>query len=267
MTSSPSVLTVLTDIRDGVATIRIKRPDDLGALDYATREALLQALAAVADDPEARCVVLTGTGRGFCVGQDLKEHVTGLRSGATDLGKVVPEHYNPLALAIATMPKPVIAALNGVTAGAGASLAFAADFRILRADAGINLAFAAIALSCDTGASWFLPRLVGIAKAKELLFMPRTIPAAEALDLGLVTQVVEPEGFDEAVATLAATLAAGPTMALGAIRRAIAYSAGNDLATSLAHEGELMSLTGASSDHTAAVEAFLAKKAPKFTGR
>lgn len=258
---------VRVERRGAVATVRLHRPEDLGALDRPTRLALLERLREAADDPQVRCVVLTGTGRGFCVGQDLKEHVGLLNSGSQDLGRCVPEEYNPLAELVATMPKPVVAALNGVTAGAGVSLALAADVRILRADAGLNLAFAGIALSCDTGASWLLPRIVGAARAKELLFWPRTIGAEEALALGLVTQVVAPEEFDAAVAAAADRLAAGPTMAYGAIRRAVAYSHGHDLTASLAFEAELMDVTGRSEDHRATVAAFLAKRPPEFTGR
>jgi 2-(1,2-epoxy-1,2-dihydrophenyl)acetyl-CoA isomerase len=143
----------------------------------------------------------------------------------------------------------------------------AADVRIMVDTAGINLAFAGIALSCDSGSSWWLQRLVGPARAKELLLLPRTVPAAECLELGLVTQVVPAEELASTVNALATTLAAGPTLAYGAIRRAVAFSAGHDLAASLAQEGEYMALTGASADHHAAVEAFLAKERPEFTGR
>lgn len=250
-----------------VATVRLDRPAELGALDIATRRALVSVLTEVAADPEVRCVVLTGTGRGFCVGQDLKEHVGALRREQADLIAVVLEEYNPLAELLATMPKPVIAAVNGVAAGAGVSLALAADLRIIRSDASINFAFTGVALSCDTGASWFLPRLVGIARAKELLLLPRTIGAAEALAMGLVTQVVEPDDFDATVADVAQRLADGPTLAYGSIRRAVAYSAGHDLADALAHEADLMDLTGKSADHREAVEAFLGKRPPRFTGR
>ena len=145
----------------------------------------------MADDPAVRCVVLTGSGRAFCVGQDLKEHLAGLTGEAdVPLSDTVEKHYNPIVLALSTMPKPVIAAVNGVAAGAGASLAFAADFRILVDTAGYNTSFAGVALSCDTGSSWTLPRLVGRAKAMELLYFPRTVSATEALELGLATQVV-----------------------------------------------------------------------------
>ena len=141
-----------------------------------------------------RCVVLTGSGRAFCVGQDLKEHVQLLQGGASDtLFSTVDEHYNPIVSALASMPKPVVAAVNGVAAGAGASLAFACDLRLLADTAGFNLAFAGVALSCDTGCSYHLQRLVGRAKAIELLYFPRTVSAEESLELGLATQVVPAE--------------------------------------------------------------------------
>src|SRR6476469_10729550 len=135
--------TVLLEVVDGVATVTLNRPDAMNSLDVATKEALLAALRQVADDPAVRCVVLTGTGRAFCVGQDLKEHVAILQSGATDsLFRTVDEHYNPIVSTLVGMQKPVVAAVNGVAAGAGASLAFACDLRILVDTAGFNLAFA-----------------------------------------------------------------------------------------------------------------------------
>ncbi|MEP6649548.1 MAG: enoyl-CoA hydratase-related protein [Lapillicoccus sp.] len=251
----------------GVATVVLNRPDAMNAVDLALKVRLLEVLKQVADDPAVRCVVLTGRGRAFCVGQDLKEHIASLMRGDEALGSTVVHHYNEVAVLLATMNKPVVAALNGVTAGAGASMAFACDFRILVENAGINLAFAGIALSCDTGSSWSLPRLVGIAKAKELLLLPRTVPSDECLSLGLVTTVVPVDEFEQTVAELGRTLAAGPTLAYGSIRRAVAASAGQDLETALAHEAELMTLTGASADHRAAVDAFLAKEKPVFEGR
>jgi 2-(1,2-epoxy-1,2-dihydrophenyl)acetyl-CoA isomerase len=161
----------------------------------------------------------------------------------------------------------VVAAVNGVAAGAGASLAFACDFRVLADSAGFNLAFSGIALSCDTGSSWTLPRLVGQAKALELLYFPRTIPATEALDLGLATTVVPADDLTEEVGRLARRLAAGPTVSFGAIRRAVGHSAGHDLASSLAFEAEMMALTGATEDHRNAVTSFVAKEKPVFEGR
>ncbi|HEX8971490.1 enoyl-CoA hydratase/isomerase family protein [Oryzihumus sp.] len=258
---------VLLDVSDGVATVTLNRAGAMNALDIATKDALLATLQRVADDPEVRCVVLTGTGRAFCVGQDLREHISLLQSQDAALWETVPRHYNPITELIATMNKPVIAAINGVAAGAGAAFAFAADLRVIVDGGGFNLAFAGIALSCDSGSSWSLPRLVGTARAKELLLLPRTVPASEALQLGLVTRVVSAEELPGVVAELARTLADGPTLAYGSIRRAVAYSAGHDLTSSLAHESELMTLTGQSEDHQAAVAAFLAKEKPVFHGR
>ena len=252
----------------GVATITLDRPDAMNSLDVATKVALRDAVTEAAADDAVRCVVLTGSGRAFCVGQDLKEHIGILQSGETDaLFATVPEHYNPIVSAVATMPKPVVAAVNGVAAGAGASLAFACDFRLLADTAGFNLAFSGIALSCDTGASWTLPRLVGRAKAIELLYFPRTIPAAEAEELGLATRVVAADALAAEAQELAARLAAGPTVSYGAIRRSVLHSAGNDLEASLAFEAEMMSLTGSTSDHHNAVAAFVAKQKPTFEGK
>ena len=265
--TSASEVPVVVSREGGVATVRFNRPEAMNSLSVATKEALLVALTEVADDPDVRCVVLTGTGRAFCVGQDLREHVGLLQGEDPSLWETVPTHYNPVVELLATMNKPVVAALNGVAAGAGAAFAMAADFRVMVEGAGMNLAFAGIALSCDSGSSWWLPRLVGPARAKELLLLPRTVPAAECLELGLATKVVPAEELEDTVRELAAQLAAGPTLAYGSIRRAVAFSAGHDLAASLAHEAELMALTGSSADHRAAVDAFLAKEKPRFTGR
>lgn len=259
---------VLVRVLDGIATITLNRPDAMNGLDLRTKEALLAAVQQVGEDDSARCVVLTGSGRAFCVGQDLKEHLQGLKGDTSiPLSDTVGRHYNPIVHALATMPKPVVAAVNGVAAGAGASLAFAADFRVLVDSAGFNTAFAGVALSCDTGASWSLPRLVGRAKAMELLYFPRTISAAEALELGLATQVVPAADFEATVGELATRLAAGPTVAFGAIRRAVTNSAASSLEDALAFEADMMALTGGSADHLAAVDAFVAKEKPVFEGR
>jgi 2-(1,2-epoxy-1,2-dihydrophenyl)acetyl-CoA isomerase len=264
MTEQPVTYTVA----DGVATITLNRADAMNSLDVATKVALRDAVTEAAGDQAVRCVVLTGSGRAFCVGQDLKEHIEILRSESSDaLFRTVPEHYNPIVTAVATMPKPVIAAVNGVAAGAGASLTFACDFRILADSAGYNLAFTGVALSCDTGASWTLPRLVGQAKAMELLYFPRTIKASEALELGLATKVVPDGDLEGEVATLATHLATGPTVAFGAIRRSVANSAGRGFEESLEFEAEMMALTGGTRDHEQAVAAFVAKEKPTFEGR
>jgi 2-(1,2-epoxy-1,2-dihydrophenyl)acetyl-CoA isomerase len=259
---------VLLEVADGVATVTFNRPDAMNSLDVATKVALLAALRQVADDSAVRCVVLTGTGRAFCVGQDLKEHVAILQSGATDsLFRTVDEHYNPIVTTLVGMRKPVIAAVNGVAAGAGASLAFACDLRVVADTAGFNLAFANIALSCDTGSSFSLQRLVGRAKAIELLYFPRTVAADEALSLGLATQVVPAGELTEVVSELAARLAAGPTVALGAMRQSLAFAAEHTFAESVEFESTQMTRTGQTADHAAAVEAFLAKEKPVFEGR
>ena len=267
VTLTTALETVVLDLTEGVATVTLNRPEAMNALDIATKDLLLATLRRVAEDPAVRCVVLTGSGRAFCVGQDLREHIGLLSTQDDSLWSTVPEHYNPIVELLSTMNKPVIAAINGVAAGAGASFAFAADLRVIVDTGGFNLAFAGIALSCDSGASWTLPRLIGIAKAKELLMFPRTVPAAEALALGLVNQVVNAEELAAVVTEMASTLAAGPTVAYGAIRRSVAFSAGHPLSESLAQEAEQMALTGASQDHSAAVAAFIAKEKPTFRGR
>jgi len=264
MTDQP----VLLDVTDGIATITLNRPEAMNSLDVATKELLRDLVTSVATDDAVRCVVLTGTGRAFCVGQDLKEHIQLLQSGGSDqLFRTVDEHYNPIVTALVTMPKPVIAAVQGVAAGAGASLTFACDFRILSDQAGYNMAFTGVALSCDTGISWTLPRLIGKAKAMELLYFPSTLSAEEALELGLATKVVPADQLDDEVSALAGRLASGPTVAYGAIRRSVNVSAGASFEEAAAFESQMMTLTGSTADHSAAVEAFVTKQKPVFYGR
>ena len=258
---------VLLDVTDGVATVTLNRPDAMNSLDVATKDLLRDTLQSVASDDAVRCVVLTGTGRAFCVGQDLKEHIGLLEEGADVLFRTVDEHYNPIVTALVTMPKPVIAKVQGVAAGAGASMTFACDFRILSDRASYNMAFTGIALSCDTGISWTLPRLIGKAKALDLLYFPSTIPADESLELGLATRVVPADELDKVVDELAARLASGPTVAYGAIRRSLANSAGSSFEEAAAFESQMMALTGGTEDHRAAVAAFVAKEKPVFQGR
>lgn len=252
---------------DGIAWVRLNRPEAMNSLDNSLKDALVRELQRVADDPAIRCVVLTGSGRAFCVGQDLKEHVQSLSDPTSNLAATVEEHYNVIVTLLATMNKPVVAALNGVAAGAGLSFALACDFRVAVDTASLTTAFAGIALSCDSGASWSLPRLVGTARAKELLMFPRSVPAAEALELGLLTRVVPAEELEATVRELATTLAQGPTLAYGSIRRAVAHSAASPLEDALANEGRLMGVTGQTEDHRIAVAAFLAKEKPVYTGR
>src|SRR3954469_19298031 len=187
MTDSP----VLLDTSDGVATITLNRPQAMNSLDLATKELLLETLRSVADDAAVRCVVLTGTGRAFCTGQDLKEHIELLRSGASDaLFRTVDEHYNPIVSTLASMAKPVVAAVNGVAAGAGASLAFACDLRVASDKAKFAMAFAGVGLARDSGASGPRAGVVGLGRATELLLLGEPLGAARALELGVVTRVV-----------------------------------------------------------------------------
>ena len=251
----------------GVATITLQRPDSMNSLDHATKEALKDAVLRAGDDTGVRAVVLTGTGRAFCVGQDLREHAASLRDLPLEqVWATVEEQYAPIAAGLASMPKPVVAAVNGVAAGAGASLAFACDLRVLADSASFNTAFAAIGLSCDTGASWTLPRLVGHGRALDLLYRPRTVGAAEAERIGLATLVVPAERLLAEASDLARALAAGPTLAYAGIRRSLAYAGTHSLAESMAYEATQMAATGSSQDHRDAVAAFVAKQRPTFRG-
>ncbi len=256
---------VLLEVTDSIATVTLNRPEALNSLDLATKALLRETVRSVAADDSIRCLVLTGAGRAFCVGQDLKEHAGLLDSvGPAGVFATVVEHYNPIVATLTSMNKPVIAAVNGVAAGAGASLAFACDLRIAGASAGFNLAFAGVGLSCDTGSSWTLPRLVGPARALEMLWLPRTIPAGEADTLGLVNRVVPDEDLGPVAAELATRLAHGPGDALAAIKQAVRFAAEHSFDESLAFEADLMHHTGASSDHAEAVAAFLEKRAPRW---
>jgi len=261
----PDVLRLETS--DAVATVTLDRPDAMNALDTELKVALRDTLAALAEDDAVRAVLLTGSGRAFCVGQDLAEHAGNLRDDRDAVWSTVPEHYTPIATLLATMPKPVVAAVNGTAAGAGAAFAFACDFRVAAESAKFTMAFSAVGLSADSGSSWTLPRLVGLAKAKELLMLGPTLTAAQAYELGLLTEVVPADQVTTRARELAGRLAQGPTLALGAIRQALAYSAGHGLAESLAFEQQMMELTGSSDDHVGAVESFLQKQTPVFEGR
>jgi len=255
----------LTVERDGaVATLTLNRPQALNALSLPLKEALLAGLTELAADDAVRAVVLTGAGRAFCAGQDLRDPV-GTTSDGTGVETII-KHYNPIVLLLATMPKPVIAAVNGVAAGGGAGLAMAADFRIASRSATFLMAFANIALTLDTGLSWTLPRAVGHARALALAMLAEPITADEALGAGMVNSVVEPEELSNAAHDLASRLAAGPTAAYAAIKRSLAYASGTSLADALAMEGRLQAPAAVSADHRAAVAAFLAKQKPVFTG-
>lgn len=258
---------LLIERTDGIATLTMNRPESMNALSVELKEALLDATRDASSDPSVRAVVLTGTGRGFCVGQDLREHVALLEAGDEAPLSTVSKHYNPLVLTIARMPKPVIAAVNGMAAGAGAGLAFACDFRFAARSAGFLLAFANVGLTLDSGVSWTLPRLIGQARATALAILAEPISAESALEMGLVNGVVDQEQLVPTVQELASRLAAGPTAAYAAIKQSIAYAASADLQSSLAKEDELQTAMGRTEDHRNSTAAFVAKQKPTFTGR
>jgi 2-(1,2-epoxy-1,2-dihydrophenyl)acetyl-CoA isomerase len=251
----------------GVVTLTLNRPDSLNSLDAELREALRDTLADLDSDPDCRAVVLTGAGRAFCVGQDLREHVALLDTGTDDPLRVVREHYNPIATRLGGLGRPVVAAVRGMAAGAGAALAFLADFRIGGPSTRFLMAFANVGLAGDTGVSWSLPRMVGHAKAVELLMLAQPVDAAEAARLGLLTTLVEDDGqVLVAAQELASRLAAGPTTAYAAIKRQLAVGGSGSLADALAAEAAAQQRCGATADHAAATKAFVAKQRPTFTG-
>ncbi|QPP06726.1 enoyl-CoA hydratase [Streptomyces bathyalis] len=259
--------TVLYDVTEGLATVTLNRPDAMNALNNELKSALRDTLRKAAEDEDVRAVLLTGNGRAFCVGQDLKEHIGALQEGGGNALSTVEDHYNPITLAIAGMPKPVVVAVNGVAAGAGAGFAFAADYRLLAESAAFNTSFAGIALTADSGISWTLPRLVGPGRAADLLLFPRSVRSGEALELGLAHRVVPDGELAEQAGTVARELAQGPTRAYAAIKESLAFGAGHSLAETLEKEAELQVRAGASKDHQAAVEAFVKKEKPRFTGQ
>jgi 2-(1,2-epoxy-1,2-dihydrophenyl)acetyl-CoA isomerase len=259
--------TVLVDVSGGVATITLNRPDAYNSLDRSTKEALRDAILDAGSDVSIRALVLTGNGKAFCTGQDLAEHARLLTEDPEATFRTVREHYNPMITALATMPKPVVAAVNGVAAGAGVGLALAADLRIVSDTARFVLAFSGVGLTADSGTSWSLPRLVGSAKASELLMLPAGLDATAIVAAGLAIRAVPFGEVRAAAAELAGQLAAGPTAAYAAIKDSIAYSATHSLADALEHEAVLQNSTGLTADHAEAVAAFNAKRPAVFAGR
>jgi 2-(1,2-epoxy-1,2-dihydrophenyl)acetyl-CoA isomerase len=254
------------DLDGAVATITLNRPEARNALTTEMKTALLAALRQAEVTAAVRAVIITGAGPGFCTGQDLREHAEILEAGeaATDTVRL---HYNPMVMAITTMPKPVIAAVNGIAAGAGAALALACDFRIAARQASLLMAFARVGLGADSGVSWTLQRLAGFGRAAELLMLADPLDATRALEYGLLTSVVDAADLPAAARALADRLAAGPTAAYAAIKEALGYAAGHGLAESLEKEAELQAAAGRTADHRAATLAFTRKQPPRFEGR
>lgn len=263
--------TVLYEVTDGLATITINRPDAMNAMNTAAKVALRDALQSAAADTAVRAVLLTATGRAFCVGQDLKEHVATLaatrESGTGNALSTVQEHYNPVVRAITEMEKPVVAGVNGVAAGAGFGFALACDYRVVADSASFNTSFAGVALTADSGVSWTLPRLIGQSRAADLLLFPRSISAQDAHELGIANKVVPADDLASEALAVARRLADGPTVAYAALKASLAYGAGHTLSETLEKEDELQTKAGASEDHTIAVQAFLDKAKPKYLGK
>lgn len=257
---------VVYDLSDGVATITLNRPKAMNSLTLETKEALLAAVERAKSDSAARAVVLTGEGKAFCAGQDLREHAASLDAG-NGLDNTVRTHYNPIVLGLARMPKPVLAAVNGVAAGAGASLAFACDLRIASDRESFLIAFANVGLGSDSGASWTLPRLIGHARAMEMLMLAEPVRAERALEIGLVGKVVPAEELAAAARELAVRLAQGPTVAYAALKAELTFGSGLDLQNALEMEASLQDQCAQTTDHVAATKAFIAKETPTFEGR
>jgi 2-(1,2-epoxy-1,2-dihydrophenyl)acetyl-CoA isomerase len=256
---------VCWSVDEAVATITLNRPQARNALTAEMKDSLLATVRRAAADAAVRAVIITGAGEAFCSGQDLREHAEVLASGAEPTA-TVREHYNPIITCVMTMPKPVIAAVNGNAAGAGASLALACDFRVAARRASLLMAFARVGLGADSGASVTLQRLAGAAKATELLMLAEPVDAEHALAAGLVTTVVGDDEVMSEANRLARRLAAGPTAAYGGIKAQLLYSATHGLAESLEHEARVQAEFGQTADHRAATLAFTRKERPTFTG-
>ena len=250
-------------VEAAVATITLEGP----SLTADAKQDLLQAISQVSSDEQVRCVVLTGTGKVFCAGQDLGEHAATLRTDPKRSFQTIQDHYIPIIKGLITMDKPVVASINGTCAGAGLSLAMACDIRIAARTARFVTAFTGIGLSFDSGLSATLARSVGMARASELILLNEPFSADEALSWGLVGKVVPPEELANATAATAGKLAAGPTAAYAAAKRAIQDAWAAPLADLLDYERRTQESLGTTRDHKVAVEAFLAKQAPTFTGR
>ena len=254
---------VRTQVADAVATITLDRPDALNALTVAMKVELLGAFRAISRDRAVRAVVLTGAGRAFCAGQDLKER---LEPEASPLAVELRERYNPIVRAMRALDQPIVGAINGVAAGAGASLAFACDVRLAADGASFVLAFGRIGLVPDSGATWFLPRLVGPAKAAEMALLAEPLTAADAERFGLVSKVVPGASLEHEARAVALRLAGLAPRALALTKHALDRAWGVGLDAALEQEAYLQGIAGATADHAEGMAAFLGKRAPRFSG-
>ena len=260
--------TILFKIEAGVATLTLNRPDKLNSFNTAMHEELRDALEKVeAPENGVRCLLITGAGKGFSAGQDLSDRAIAPGAEAPNLGESLEQRYNPLARKLKSLAMPVICAVNGVAAGAGANIALACDIVIASRNASFIQAFCKIGLVPDSGGSWSLPRLVGHARAMALSLLGDKVSADQAEQWGMIYQAVEPESLMKEASRLAARLAAQPTAGLGLIKRAIHASASNSFDAQLDLERDLQTIAGRTADYREGVRAFTEKRAPKFEGR
>jgi 2-(1,2-epoxy-1,2-dihydrophenyl)acetyl-CoA isomerase len=255
--------TVRFDVADAIATITLDRPAALNALTVPMKEELLAALQRAETDRAVRAVIVTGAGRAFCAGQDLHER---LEPDAAPLGDELRLRYNPIARAMRGLPKPIVGAINGVAAGAGASLAFACDIRVAAEGATFALAFGRVGLVPDTGATWLLPRLVGGSRAAEIALLGTVLSASDALAIGLVASVVPADALADVARGLAGRLAAGAPIALALTKQALNAAWERDFDDALELEEELQDRAGRSADHAEGIAAFVEKRPPRFSG-
>ncbi|GJD66046.1 enoyl-CoA hydratase-related protein [Methylobacterium frigidaeris] len=259
--------TVTIEDCGGWSRVTLNRPERLNALNEPTLERLLAILHRLAEDEGCRAVLLTGAGRGFCAGQDLADCVPQDGRPGLDLAGIMERCYNPLVRLIRTMPKPVVCAVNGVAAGGGANLALAGDIVVAARSATFVQAFAKIGLIPDVGGTYFLPRLVGDARARALSFLAEPVGAEQAAAWGMIWRAVDDDRLAAETVALVERLASQPTQAFALMKRAFAQSATNTLDAQLEVERSLQGAAGATPDHAEGLAAFFAKRAPNFTGR
>jgi 2-(1,2-epoxy-1,2-dihydrophenyl)acetyl-CoA isomerase len=258
---------ILFSIDDGIARLTLNRPDRLNSFNDAMHEEVRDALARIDDDSTVRVMLLTGAGRGFCAGQDLSDRAVAPGEEPVDLGASIERNYKPLILGLRGLPLPVVCAVNGVAAGAGANIALACDIVVAARSASFIQAFAKIGLIPDSGGTYFLPRLVGSARAMGLALLGEKLSADDAAEWGLIWQCVDDAQLPVVVDKLVEQLARAPTRGLAAIKQALHAASANALAAQLDLERDFQRTLGMSDDYREGVAAFTAKRPPKFTGR